>query len=97
MNEAKTEFAHVYLADPSETDDDGDPLRGREKWRTRKLLGSLVCSCADIDARCTAGNIAFRSFQGLWIHGKNIPLAKKLQLYNRLEKRTLNDLLTRET
>ena len=30
MNEAKTECTHVYLADTSETDTDGEQLRGSE-------------------------------------------------------------------
>ena len=82
MNEAKTEFTHVYLSETHETGEDDEPLRGKEEWRKRKTLGSLLCSSSDIAARCVVGNIAFQSFKKLWIHGKKIPLAKKLQVYN---------------
>ncbi|XP_066294593.1 uncharacterized protein [Branchiostoma lanceolatum] len=74
VNEGKTEFTHVYLADK--------PLRGEEEWRKSKILGSLLCSSADVEARCIMGNIAFRSFCKIWIRRSRIPLAKKLQLYN---------------
>ncbi|XP_078576824.1 uncharacterized protein LOC144862312 [Branchiostoma floridae x Branchiostoma japonicum] len=74
VNEGKTEFTHVYLADK--------PQRGEEEWRKSKILGSLLCSSADVEARCIMGNIAFRSFCKIWVRRSSIPLAKKLQLYN---------------
>ncbi|XP_078682194.1 uncharacterized protein LOC144916745 [Branchiostoma floridae x Branchiostoma belcheri] len=74
VNEGKTEFTHVYLADK--------PRRGEEEWRKSKILGSLLCSSADIEARCIMGNIAFRSFCKIWIRRSRIPLTRKLQLYN---------------
>ena len=76
INEAKTEFTHVYLSDHQEG------VRGEEDWRKNKILGSRLCSSSDITARCIMGNSAFRSFWKLWIRGSKIPLAKKLQLYN---------------
>ncbi|XP_019625003.1 PREDICTED: uncharacterized protein LOC109470482 [Branchiostoma belcheri] len=74
VNEGKTEFTHVYLADK--------PRRGEEEWRKSKILGSLLCSSADIEARCIMGNIAFRSFCKIWIRRSRVPLTRKLQLYN---------------
>ncbi|KAI8479584.1 hypothetical protein Bbelb_426750 [Branchiostoma belcheri] len=82
MNEAKTEFTHVYLADTLEKDENEQPLRGNEEWRNSKILGSLLCSSSDIAARCTMGNIAFKSLWKIWIRRSKIPLKKKLQLYN---------------
>ena len=41
-------------------------LCGNEEWRTHKILGSLLCSEADIKARCIAGNIAFNKFKAIW-------------------------------
>ena len=82
MNEAKTEFTHVYLSDTQEKEENDKPLRGKEDWRKSKILGSLLCSSSDIEARCVMGNIAFQSFWKIWIRGSKIPLTKKLQLYN---------------
>ncbi|KAI8478609.1 hypothetical protein Bbelb_436670 [Branchiostoma belcheri] len=51
-------FRYVYLADKT--------LR-EEEWRKSKILaGSLLCSSADIQARCIRGNIAFGSFCLQW-------------------------------
>ena len=82
MNEAKTEYTHVYLANSHEVNQEGDNIRGEEKWRKSRILGSLLCSTTDISARCVMGHIAFRSFWKLWIRGSKIPLKKKLRLYN---------------
>ena len=73
MNEAKTEFTNVYLSETHETGEDDEPLRGKEEWRKRKTLGSLLCSSADIAARCIVGNIAFQSFKKLCIMGRRSP------------------------
>ena len=82
MNEAKTEFTHVYLSDTQEKEENDKPLQGKEDWRKSKILGSLLCSSSDIEACCVMGNIAFQSFWKIWICGSKIPLTKKLQLYN---------------
>ena len=55
----ETEFTHVFLADTQEDDKDEAELRGKEKWRKSKILGSLLCSSSDITARCIRGNIVF--------------------------------------
>ena len=82
MNEAKTEFTHVYLSDNRAGDDDADPVRGYEQWRKSKILGSLLCSSSDVSARRVIGNIAFQSFWKIWIRKSKIPLSKKLRLYD---------------
>ncbi len=82
MNKAKTEFTHVLLADTQEVDEDDVPLRGKEKWRKSRILGSLLCSSTDITARCIMGNIAFHSYWKLWIRGSKIPLTTKIRLYD---------------
>ena len=55
----KTEFTHVFLANTQEDDKEDAELRGKEKWRKSKILGSLLCSSSDITVRCIMGNIAF--------------------------------------
>ena len=82
MNETKTEFSHVYLAETTETDSNGKGLRGNESWRKNRTLGSLVCSTADITARCIQGNVAFHSLRKLWSRRTKIPLKTRLRLYN---------------
>ena len=48
VNESKTEFTQIYLAEKNEVDDKGEPLRGREPWRLSISLGSKLCSNEDI-------------------------------------------------
>ena len=72
MNEAKTEFTHVYLSDTQEKGENDELLRGKEEWRNSKILGSLLCSTSDITSRCVMGNIAFQSFWKIWIRGSKI-------------------------
>ena len=69
-----------YIADRHELREDGSPLRGNEEWCTTKLLGSLMCSTKDIIHRCALGNIAFQTFQKVWLNSK-ITLNKKLKVY----------------
>ena len=42
MNKSKTEFTRVFLADTQEDDKKDAELRGKEKWRKSKILGSLL-------------------------------------------------------
>ena len=81
VNESKTEFTHIYLADTSEADDQGAATRGNETWRSRKSLGSMLCSSTDIMHRCVLGNLSFHSFWSMWMRGPKIPLQKRLQVY----------------
>ena len=48
MNETKTDFTNVFLADVTEANDELEPLRNREPWRKKQVLGSLLCSTEDI-------------------------------------------------
>ena len=57
VNESKTEFTHIYLA----------ATQGNETWRSRKLLGSMLCSSTDIMHRCVLGNLSFHSFWSMWM------------------------------
>ena len=82
MNKSKTEFTRVFLADTQEDDKKDAELRGKEKWRKSKILGSLLCSSSDITARCSMGNIAFHSYWKLWIRGSKISLTTKIRLYD---------------
>ena len=82
MNQAKTEFTHVHPSDTQEVDEDGVALRGKEKWRKSKILGSLLCSSSDITACCIKGNVTFQSYWKLWIRGSKISLTTKIRLYD---------------
>ena len=62
INKSNTEFTHVFLADTQEDGREDAELRGIEKWKKSKILGSLLCSSSDITARCIMGNIAFHSY-----------------------------------
>ena len=48
MNETKTDFTNVLLADVTEADDELETLRGQGPWRKKKVLGSFLCSTEDI-------------------------------------------------
>ena len=81
VNEQKTEFIHVYLANKADCKPDGTPLAKDEEWRVSKLLGLLLCSTKDILHRINLGNIAFNKFKAVWIQGKRISLNRKIQIY----------------
>ena len=78
MNETKTEFSHIYLAETTEIDSHDKALCGNESWRKNKTLGSLLCSTTDITARCIQGNVTFHSLRKLWSRR----IKKTLRLYN---------------
>ena len=82
MNEEKTETTLVYIAQKDEVNSDGNPVYGNEGWRTRKALGSLLCTSKDIERRCQLGNAAFATFRKLWLQGHKITIERKLKLYN---------------
>ena len=42
VNESKTKFTRIYLADASEANDQGAATRGNETWCSRKSLGSII-------------------------------------------------------
>ena len=82
INDSKTDFTHVFVA-PKGMKVVGRPdteLCGNEEWRTHKILGSLLCSEADIKTRCIASNIAFNKFKAIW-RGQNLSLDRKLAVY----------------
>lgn len=80
VNESKTEFVHMYIAEKDDKTLDGKPMRSREEWCKSKLLGSLLESRNDVVRRCTLGDVAFRKFNKVWGSSK-IPLEKKLMVY----------------
>ncbi|KAL5247665.1 hypothetical protein ACHWQZ_G019525 [Mnemiopsis leidyi] len=81
VNESKTEFTHFYLADKNEVDDKGEPLRGREPWRSSISLGSKLCSSEDVNRRCVLANSAFQNYNKVWEQGNRIPLKTRLKIY----------------
>ncbi|XP_063688162.1 uncharacterized protein LOC134821349 [Bolinopsis microptera] len=81
VNESNTEFTHIYLAEKNEVDDKGEPLRGREPWRSSISLGSKLCSNEDIKRRCILANLAFQTYKKVWEQGKRIPLKTRLKIY----------------
>ena len=82
VNESKTEFHSVYLAQPSDKDDSGQKLAGNEPWRSNLSLGSLLCTEKDIAKRRTLAHAAFSNFKKVWLTGKKISLDRKLRLYD---------------
>ena len=82
VNEDKTDFTHVYLAEKGAKDDAGNPIAGSESWRKSITLGSMLCSKEDISRRISLGYAAFNKYKKAWNHG--IPLSKRLLLYEAL-------------
>ena len=82
VNEDKTEFCHVFLAEKGETDENGNILSGNEPWRKSTILGSNLCSKADLERRIILGYVAFHKYRKTW--SNKIPLNKRLHLYNAL-------------
>ena len=81
VNEDKTEFVHFHVAGRGDTDANGNLLLGNESWRFCKSLGSLLCSTADISHRIALAQSAFQTYTKLWLRGTQIPLERKLIVY----------------
>ena len=81
VNEAKTEFIHVYLAGKDDYDEKGEPLRHREPWRKAISLGSRLCSTEDISRRCILGNASFEKYNKIWAMDSRISFATKIKLF----------------
>ena len=60
VNESKTEFCMVYLAQQNDKDLNGQPLANNEPWRSSKTLGSLLCTEKDITRRRILAESAFK-------------------------------------
>jgi len=74
VNEAKTTFTRVHV--------DPDPeKRGKEDWRTQRVLGSLLGSEADMKRRCNLTDAAFAEVTRLWSQ-KSVRLRKRIRIYN---------------
>ena len=86
INDTKTEYTRVHLADVDDVNDKGKKIReGKlEEWRTNKVLGSLLCSTEYVRRRCQLGNVAFANYDKCWLKGPKIPLQTKLRLYDSL-------------
>ena len=86
VNDDKTEYTRIYLADKSELNKNGKSVRKlkQEEWRENKSLGSLLCTETDIKRRSNLGNMAFSNFNKCWLQGPKIPLAVKIKLYDAL-------------
>ena len=81
VNESKTEFVKLYVANKGDLDNDGKLLTGNEAWRVSKSLGSLLCSTRDIQHRINLAHGAFQTYSKIWLKGTKIPLSKKLHVY----------------
>ena len=84
VNEDKTEFVRFYIADKTDVDEKGEPLRGREPWRKNVSLGSKLCSKADIVHRCILANVAFEKYSKVWLEKYHTSLYTKVKLYEAL-------------
>ena len=67
VNESKTAYNRVYLAETKERDEHNNLLRGNEQWRETVVLGSKLCS--DIQHRLNKANIAFHTYKKIWLNG----------------------------
>ena len=85
VNESKTVFTRVYLADVDALDSHNNKIRGNEEWRDTVLLGSKLCSERDIANRCNKANVAFYTYKNLWLNSSvQICESRKLKLYEAL-------------
>ena len=85
VNESKTVFTRVYLADVDSVDSHNNKIRGNEEWRDTVLLGSKLCSERDIANRCNKANVAFYTYKNLWLNSSvQICESRKLKLYEAL-------------
>ena len=85
VNESKTVFTRVYLADVDAVDSHNNKIRGNEEWRDTVLLGSKLCSERDIANRCNKANVAFYTYKNLWLNSSvQICESRKLKLYEAL-------------
>jgi len=82
VNESKTEFCTIYLAQQKDKDVNGQPLVNNEPWRRSKTLGSFLCTEKDIARRRILAESAFKKFEKIWLTGKKISLDRKLRLYD---------------
>ena len=78
VNESKTEFTHIYLANADQKDNNGKAVRGNEQWCNSRSLGSCLCSSTDVLHRCSLGTAAFHS---LWASYVVEALQRRLQMY----------------
>ena len=67
VNESKTEFTHIYLANAAQTDNDVKAVCGNEHWCYNKSLGSYLCSSTYVLHRCNLGTAAFHSLWAMWL------------------------------
>ena len=83
INEEKTEFTRIFLDKKPKPKKKGKvvPTVKDEEWRKSVVLGSLLCSSKDVLRRCTLGNVAFNKYEKLWLRGHQIPLKKRILLY----------------
>ena len=81
VNEDRTAFTRVYLANSGEMDTSGKLVASREEWR-RSTLCSMLCNEADIQQRFSLDNAAFNKYKKAWTN--KIPLKKRLMLYEAL-------------
>ena len=92
VNESKTVFTTVYLAGVTvtEVDSHDKKIRGNEEWRDTILLGSKLCSERDITNRWNKANVAFYTYNNLWLDSSvKISECRKLRLYEVLVKSVL--------
>ena len=82
VNEDKTDFTRVYLANSREMDTSGKFVAGSEEWRKSITLGSMLCSKADIQRRISLGYAAFNKYRKA--RNNKISLKKRLLLYEAL-------------
>ena len=85
VNDDKTVFTRVYLAETDELDSHNNKIRGNEVWRDSVLLGSKLDSELDIKNRINKANVAFHTYKKVWLNSSvKISEARKIKLYEAL-------------
>ena len=78
VNEDRTAFTRVYLANSGEMDTSGKLVASREEWRRSITLCSMLCNEADIQQRFSLGSAAFNEYKKAWTNKKRLMVYEAL-------------------
>ena len=74
VNNSKTEYVDIYLSENTTE-------RGKENWRSTKILGSRLDTSVDIQCRINMGSVAFKRFKEMWNNNKHITTTTNVRVY----------------
>ncbi|XP_033117090.1 uncharacterized protein LOC117117021 [Anneissia japonica] len=81
VNEDKTEFTQIYMANKQDLDSSGNKIKDNKSWCSSKLLGSFLDSIVDVKQRIILGNVSFSRFNKIWNRRRCISLQRRLIVY----------------